>query len=101
MKVLLERTGDYLAFEENDATKAHQSALNFRPDLILLDIVMPETDGGEIAARIEADRELENIPIVFLTALITRSGAKSGLKIQGTSISCEAREHSRVGQCDR
>ena len=83
VKVLLERTGDYLVFEENDANKAHQSALNFRPDLILLDIVMPETDGGEIAARIEADPELANIPIVFLTALVTRSEAESGLKIQG------------------
>ena len=83
VKVLLERTGHYLVLEENDATKAHQSALNFRPDLILLDIVMPETDGGEVAARIEADPELKNIPIVFLTALVTRSEARSGLKIQG------------------
>jgi CheY-like chemotaxis protein len=30
VKVLLERTGDYLVLEENDATKAHQSARNFR-----------------------------------------------------------------------
>ena len=83
VKVLLERTGDYLVLEENDAVKAYQSARDFRPDLILLDIVMPETDGGEVAARIEADPELKNIPIVFLTALVTRSEAKSGLKIQG------------------
>jgi len=83
VKVLLERTGDYLVLEENDATKAHQSAQNFRPDLILLDVVMPETDGGEIAARVEADPELHNTPIVFLTALVTRAEAKSGLKIQG------------------
>jgi CheY-like chemotaxis protein len=47
VKVLLENTGHYLVLEENDATKAHQSARNFRPDLILLDVVMPETDGGE------------------------------------------------------
>jgi PleD family two-component response regulator len=44
VKILLERTGRYLVLEENDATKAHQSAQNFRPDLILLDIVMPETE---------------------------------------------------------
>ena len=86
VKVLLERTGHYLVLEENDATKAHQSALNFRPDLILLDIVMPETDGGEVAARIEADPELKNTPIVFLTALVTRVEAKSGLNIQGHSF---------------
>jgi len=86
VKVLLERTGDYLVLEENDATTAHQSALNFRPDLILLDIVMPETDGGEVAARIEADPELRNTPIIFLTALVTRAEAKSGLTIQGHSF---------------
>jgi two-component system sensor histidine kinase/response regulator len=86
VKVLLERTGHYLVLEENDATKAHLSALNFRPDLILLDIVMPETDGGEVAARIEADPELQNTPIIFLTALVTRAEAKSGLNIQGHSF---------------
>src|SRR6201984_2735364 len=83
VKVLLERTGHYLVLEENDAAKAHQSARSFRPDLILLDIVMPETDGGEVAARIEADPELQNTPIIFLTALVTRAEAKSGLSIQG------------------
>ena len=83
VKVLLERTGHYLVLEENDGTKAHQSARNFRPDLVLLDVVMPETDGGEVAARIEADPELHNTPIVFLTALVTRAEAKSGLSIQG------------------
>ena len=83
VKVLLERTGHYLVLEENDATKAHHNARNFRPDLILLDVVMPETDGGEVAAQIEADPELHNTPIVFLTALVTRAEARSGLNIQG------------------
>jgi two-component system alkaline phosphatase synthesis response regulator PhoP len=83
VKVLLERTGHYLVLEENDANNAHQSARKFRPDLILLDVVMRETDGGEVAAQIEADSELRNTPIVFLTALVTRAEAKSGLNIQG------------------
>jgi CheY-like chemotaxis protein len=86
VKVLLEKTGRYLVLEENDATTAHQSAQNFRPNLILLDVVMTETDGGEIAAQIEADFELHNTPIVFLTALVTRAEAKSGLSIQGHPI---------------
>jgi CheY-like chemotaxis protein len=83
VKTLLERTGRYLVLEENDATKAHQTARNFRPDLILLDIVMPETDGGEVAAQIQADPELQRTPIIFLTALVTRAEAKAGLHIQG------------------
>ncbi len=83
VKILLEKTGRYFVLEENDATKAHQSARNFRPDLILLDIVMPETDGGEVAAEVQADPELQNTPIIFLTALVTRAEAKAGLRIQG------------------
>ena len=83
VKILLERTGRYLVLEENDATKAHQSARNFRPDVILLDIVMPETDGGEVAAQIQADPDLRRTPIIFLTALVTKAEAKTGLRIQG------------------
>jgi CheY-like chemotaxis protein len=83
VKVLLEKTGRYLVFEEKDGARAHLSARNFRPDLILLDVVMPETDGGEIAARIKADSELQNTPIIFLTALVTRAEARTGLHIDG------------------
>jgi two-component system sensor histidine kinase/response regulator len=86
VKVLLERTGHYLVLEENDAAKAYQSARDFRPDLILLDIMMPETDGGEVAVRIQADPELQNAPIIFLTALVTRAEAKAGLQTQGHSF---------------
>jgi two-component system, OmpR family, response regulator len=69
--------------EENDAAKADQTAHNFKPDVILLDIVMPKIDGGELATQIEADRELHETPIIFLTALVTHSEANSGLHIQG------------------
>jgi CheY-like chemotaxis protein len=82
-KLALERTGRYFVYEENDASKAHQTAQGLKPDLILLDIAMPETDGGEVAARIESDPTLNRTPIVFLTALVTKSETKSGLQIQG------------------
>ena len=83
VKILHERTGRYLVLEENDATKAHQTAQNLRPDVILLDIMMPETDGGEVAAQIQADPELQTTPIIFLTALVTKAETKAGLRIQG------------------
>jgi CheY-like chemotaxis protein len=82
-KLALERTGRYFVCEENDSSKAHQTAQSLQPDLILLDIAMPETDGGEVAARIQSDPALHRIPIVFLTALVTRVEGKSGLRIQG------------------
>jgi CheY-like chemotaxis protein len=83
VKILLEKTGRYVVHEENDAARAHQSAQNFRPDAILLDIMMPGTDGGDVAAQIEADPELQRTPIIFLTALITKPETKTGLHIQG------------------
>jgi CheY-like chemotaxis protein len=83
VKILLEKTGNYIVLEENDAPKAHGSARNFKPDVILLDIMMPETDGVEVAAQIEADPELQRTAIIFLTALVTEPEIKAGLRIEG------------------
>ncbi len=57
--------------EENSAVRALETARSFQPDLILLDVVMPDMDGGDIAAQIKADPALKNVPIVFLTAIVT------------------------------
>ena len=72
--------------EENDALKAHHSAQNFGPELILLDIMMPERDGGDVATQIEADPGLQRTPIIFLTGLVTRAEAKAGLHVQGHPV---------------
>ena len=82
-KLGLERTGRYSVWEENEPATAHQTAQRIKPDLILLDIAMPEIDGGEVAAWIESDPTLHRTPIVFLTALVTRAEARSGLQIDG------------------
>jgi CheY-like chemotaxis protein len=86
IKILLEKKGNYCVLPENDPARAHQTARDFRPDVILLDIVMPEIDGGEVAARLGNDPELCRTPIIFLTALVTEAEAKSGLKIDGHSF---------------
>jgi putative two-component system response regulator len=43
-----------------------------QPDLILLDVMMPNFDGGDVAAQIREDAGLKEVPIVFLTALVTQ-----------------------------
>ena len=86
LKILLEKVGPYVVLEENDALEAYQSARNFGPDLILLDMMMPQRDGGDIAAQIDADSALQGTPIIFLTALVTKAEAKGGLHIQGHPV---------------
>jgi CheY-like chemotaxis protein len=72
MKVNLERTGAYAVRTENQAEHALTAAREFEPDLILLDVMMPDVDGGEVAAGLRADPALQHIPVVFLTAIVSR-----------------------------
>jgi len=78
LKLYLERTKDYVVREENDARAALSAAKQFRPHLILLDLMMPEMDGGELAACFQADPQLQAVPIVFLTAAVTKGEVKAG-----------------------
>jgi CheY-like chemotaxis protein len=80
----LEQTGQYEVRTVNDGASAVSAARQFRPDLILLDVMMPESDGGDVAARLESDPLLKDIPIVFLTAIVTKKEAgPDGLSIHG------------------
>jgi CheY-like chemotaxis protein len=54
--------------EAADGTTALQMARELRPDLVLLDVMMPQIDGWQVAARLAEDDATRNIPIVFLTA---------------------------------
>jgi two-component system, OmpR family, response regulator len=62
---------DYEICEENNSARALETARQFRPDLILLDVVMPDFDGGDIAAQLRADPIFRRVPIIFLTAIVT------------------------------
>jgi two-component system OmpR family response regulator len=75
MKLYLEHTNDYVVREENDAMSALSTAEVFKPQLILLDVMMPGMDGGELAARFQASPTLKGVPIIFLTAVITKAEA--------------------------
>ena len=72
LKLNLEQTNDYEVRTENDATAALAAAEEFKPDLILLDVMMPGMDGGELAASFQANATLKSVPIVFLTAAATK-----------------------------
>src|ERR1041385_7974621 len=77
LKLTLERTGHYIVLEENDGTKAWLAAREFKPDIIFLDIVMPKIDGGDVAQQIRSDPLLAHVPIIFLTAIVSKRETKN------------------------
>lgn len=70
VKSSLEETGEFEVKIETRGVKAFATAWDFIPDLILLDIFMPDLDGSEVAKRLRRDEKLRNIPVVFLTATV-------------------------------
>ena len=83
---LLQNTHHYVVCEENDPRRALETARSFHPDLILLDLIMPQADGTEVAAQITSNWMLHSVPIVFVTALITREEARDGRRIEGHRV---------------
>ena len=72
LQLNLEQTGSYTVRAESQPANALAVAKEFRPDIILCDVVMPDLDGGEVATQIKREAELHDTPIVFLTAVISR-----------------------------
>jgi len=75
LKISLERRG-FEVMAENNGAYAHQIAADFLPDFIFLDVIMPDVDGGEVAAKIKSNPRLKDTPIVFLTAAVSREATR-------------------------
>ncbi|HZN66777.1 MAG TPA: response regulator [Tepidisphaeraceae bacterium] len=78
LKLTLETHGYFECQEENDAENVRAAAREFGPDVILLDIMMPQLDGSEVAAGLKQDPLLKDVPVIFLTALVSRADAPLG-----------------------
>lgn len=84
VKANLEKTGSYEVITESSGRNAITSACEFTPDLILLDILMPDADGTELIEDLKNNPATKDIPVIFLTAIVkseevkTRKGVISG-----------------------
>jgi two-component system, OmpR family, response regulator len=78
----LEETQRYEVRTENNSRKVLGVAEDFRPDVVILDLLMPDMDGGELAVCLRTHPTLRNVRIVFLTAIIS----KDQLGPHGTTI---------------
>jgi len=73
----LEETGQHTVRGETNATRALAAAREFKPDLILLDVMMPDMDGGDVASLLKEDPYLKRTPVVFITAAVLPGEATS------------------------
>ena len=67
----LEKTGRYEVASATSPLQGIALAKHLKPDLILLDIKMPQMDGSQVAERLLEDPQTKSIPIAFVTALVT------------------------------
>jgi CheY-like chemotaxis protein len=72
LKLNLEATGRYEVTVQNWPEDALATAREFKPDLLLLDIIMPRLPGGNVVELFEQDPVLKDVPIVFFTAAVWR-----------------------------
>ena len=73
LKAVLSRA-KYKIVTASGGNEALEKAAKESPDLILLDIMMPDMDGYEVIRHLKADPALQDIPVIFLTALLTGIG---------------------------
>ena len=72
VKKNLEATGEYKVFVANCGEDGIRLAKIEHPDVILLDVMMPSLGGPDVADLLQADSKTKNIPVVFLTAIVTK-----------------------------
>ncbi|MDD4908278.1 MAG: response regulator [Candidatus Omnitrophica bacterium] len=72
VKLNLEKGGEYDVRVESVPGYAIETAKYFKPDLIFLDIVMPDLDGMSVFNQLQDEDDLRGIPVVFLTAIMSQ-----------------------------
>ncbi|MFA6546746.1 MAG: response regulator, partial [Limisphaerales bacterium] len=70
---------DYRFVEAGDGQEALKLAADLQPDLILLDVMMPEMDGFEVCRRLRANPRLAEVPVIMVTSLDDRQSRIMGI----------------------
>ncbi len=85
MRDFLEMAG-YAVAESGDGPEGLAKAKSLRPDIILLDVLMPGLDGYEVCRRLKADPTTSPIPVVFVT--VVQDPALNRLAYEAGAVAC-------------
>ena len=83
-QMALEQGGLYEVRVVNQPGDAVKAAGEFLPDLILMDVIMPDIDGGTVASLIREDNRLKNVPVIFFTSIVNKKDTNEHDGIIGT-----------------
>ena len=74
-------SSEYTVYTANDGQSAIEEAEKHSPDIILLDILMPEMDGYAVIAALKSSKKTQNIPVIFITGLNSDDDEEKGLNL--------------------
>ena len=72
---------EYTVYSSTDGQDAIEAAEEFLPDIILLDVVMPEMDGYAVITALKKSEKTKDIPVIFITGLSDAENEKKGLAL--------------------
>lgn len=80
LKVLEKRlsSSGYQVIKVKNGQEAIEKAYQELPNLILLDIFLPDMDGGEVAQQLRGNENTKDIPVIFLSCLFTKEDERKG-----------------------
>jgi two-component system alkaline phosphatase synthesis response regulator PhoP len=77
VKKNIEQTGEFEVHIATNGEDGIRLAREIKPDLILLDVIMPGMDGADVISIIRNDESIKDTPIVFLTAIVREEEVSS------------------------
>ena len=88
-ETVLKSNSSYEVITATDGNIGLQMARDEKPDLILLDVIMPVEDGFTAAKKLKGDPQLQDIPVVMLTSFSQRVGETNLAVSQGMDLEAE------------
>lgn len=83
LRLMLKRDG-YEVFDAEDGYDALKKVKKHHPDIVILDVMMPELDGIEVCERIRADEDVADIPVIMLSARTHTEAVEIGITAGAT-----------------
>jgi len=80
LKIRLE-AGDFEVIVAIDGKEGLEKARNEKPDLIILDVMLPEMSGFDVCRKLKIEKQYKDIPIIMLTAKFQPSDVKFGTEM--------------------